>query len=114
MVLALSAEQRAGLKELLDNLKRGQGLFRRYVLPIYEDDARRRPSLFGTALVVEHRGSIFLVSAKHVLAPLASGTDLYVYSTPRQKRHLGGQITWNTSDSSTDSVDIGVLKLEGD
>jgi len=39
MALALSAEQRAGLKELLDNLKRGQGLFRRYVLPIYEDDA---------------------------------------------------------------------------
>ena len=38
MASQLSTEQRAGLKELLNNLKRGQALFRRYVLPIYEND----------------------------------------------------------------------------
>jgi hypothetical protein len=84
------------------------------VLPIYEDNEQGQPSLFGTALVVEHRGSIFLVTAKHVLAPLATGSNLYVYNTPSQKRHLGGRITWNRSDGSTDAVDVGVLKLEGD
>ncbi len=114
MTASMSAEQRAGLKQLLGNLKRGQELFRPYVLPIYEDDERGRPSVFGSALVVEHCGSIFLVTAKHVLAPLATGTDLYVYSKPTLKRHLGGQIVWNTSDDNADTVDVAVLRLDGD
>ncbi len=113
MAVDLSAEQQAGLKELLANLQSAQDLFRRHVLPIYEDDDRGQPSLVGTSLVVDYRGCIFLVTAKHVLRRLKPGGNLYVYSRPGERRHLGGRITWNTSDGY-DVVDVGVLKLEGE
>lgn len=107
---ALSAEQRAGLQRLLETLSKGGGLFLKHVLAIYRDDEKGMPSLFGTALVVEHRGRIFLVTAKHVLAPLKAGCDLYVYAKTNMKRHLGGQLAWSTSDV----LDVGVLMMDGE
>lgn len=107
---ALSAEQRAGLQRLLATLSKSSAVFLRHVLAIYRDDEQGMPSLFGTALVVEHRGRIFLVTAKHVLAPLKDGGDLYVYAKPDVKRHLGGQLAWSTSDV----LDVGVLMMDGD
>jgi len=56
-VKALSAAQRAGLQRLLATLSKNGGVFVKHVLPVYRDDEQGMPSLFGTALVVAHRGS---------------------------------------------------------
>lgn len=110
MAKSLSAEESAELQKLLATLAKGQHLFRRHVLPVYQDDGQGVPTAFGTALVAEQRGTTFLVSAKHVLRPPKGSGDLYVYSNPDQKRFLGGKLAVTNSDS----VDVGVLRLEGE
>jgi hypothetical protein len=110
----LAGELANSLKDLLKTLSASQDVFRKHVLPIYEDNKKGQPELFGTALVVRHRGEVFLVSAKHVFEPLADRRELYVYCTPSMKRHLGGNLTWTRSELAVDPVDIGVLKLEGE
>jgi len=94
------------LEELLQVLSRSQAVFTRGVVPLFYDDENRRPQLWGTALTVQHAGNAFLVSAKHVLRE----PELYMYSSPGEKRYLSGSL----HDTSDDKLDIGVLKLEGD
>ncbi|HVU21420.1 MAG TPA: hypothetical protein VHE09_11870 [Rhizomicrobium sp.] len=93
------------LKELLQMLSRSQVAFTRGVVPLFRDDQQRRPELWGTALVIQRAGSVFLVSAKHVLRE----PQLYMHSRPEEKRFLSGALR-TTGD---DSLDIGVLKLDG-
>lgn len=109
-----TGELAGGLKVLLKTLSVSQDIFCRHVIPIYEDNNKGQPELFGNALVVRHRGEVFLVSAKHVFEPLADHRNLYLYCTPRTKRHLSGKLTWTRSETEPDPVDIAVLKLEGE
>ena len=94
------------LEKLLQVLSRSQAVFTRGVVPLFYDDENRRPQLWGTALTVQHARNTFLVSAKHVLRE----PELYMYSSPGEKRYLSGSL----HDTSDDKFDIGVLKLEGE
>ncbi|RUO97685.1 hypothetical protein [Hyphomicrobium sp.] len=105
--MALKSRQiELSLGELLKTLSRSQGTFTRPILPLFKDNERGQPALWGTGLVVEHAGGIFVVSAKHVLRE----PDLYFYHTPKGKRALTGIL----HDTTDDALDTGVLKLNGD
>src|ERR1700693_1997441 len=74
------------LTDLLVTLQKSQDHFRKHVVPIFEDNDRGQPEAFGTALVVAKAKRVFLVSAAHVLDPLAEDRNLFVYSDLKTKR----------------------------
>ena len=82
-----------------------------FSVPLYVDD-NGRPSLCGTGFFVTVDAHCFLVSAAHVLDD-AMARGMYFYSSPRQERHLDGQlIRFSTPNNRlSDVVDIGVVKL---
>lgn len=82
-------------------------ILRPHVIPIVEIDDRERPSVWGTALVVAHRGRIFLATAGHVLAPLREGRKLHVYVAKGQTREIGGEVL--ISAGPGEAIDLGVL-----
>ena len=84
----------------------------KFVLPLYEDDRRGRPSLHGSGFIVQAAGHHFFVSAAHVLENLKT-KSLYYYVHPSVTRKLSGQLLLNPwrGDRENDPIDVGILKL---
>src|SRR5262249_2543896 len=88
----------------------------KHVVPLYQDDEKGRPKLFGSALLVGFQQDSFLVSAAHVLDPLRAGANLYLYPDPKHKVRLTGRqlLTMPKSGNRNDDrLDLGVLPLVG-
>lgn len=80
---------------------------RPHVIPIIDLDERERPSVWGTALVVAHRGRIFLATAGHVLSPLREKRKLHAYVAKGQLREIGGAMTGSAGPGA--AIDLAVL-----
>jgi hypothetical protein len=104
-------------KGLTDVIERLANVLCKYVVPIYEDDGRGRPKLFGSGLLVGTHKGTFLVSAAHVFDPLRVGRPLYLYPDPKLKLRLTGRHYLTNpkkgGSRNDDRLDVGVLKLEG-
>jgi len=105
----------ADVQELVTKLSAAQDLFRKYVVPIFVDNERGQPEVFGSALVVGAGRHVFLVSAAHVFDPIAAGRQMYIHSGPATKRWLGGKLKRTPIPAGrtrkADLVDIAVFKL---
>lgn len=90
-------------------------LLAKFVVPLYEDDDRGRPSLLGSGFFVNANEHYFFVSAAHVLETLKK-KPLYYYITNATTRKLSGKLLLNPwhGDRERDPIDIGVLKLSGE
>jgi hypothetical protein len=75
-------------------LREAAQLLTKFVVPIYENDRRGRPSLHGSGFFVRHNNHCFLVSAAHVLESLRT-TELFYYSGFRILRTLSGRLLTN-------------------
>jgi hypothetical protein len=83
------------LLNLIDTLARQLS---RHVVPIYRDDDRGRPEVFGSGLLLAtHRGS-FLVTAAHVLDQFKADKKPY-FHLPWQKLWLAGRSMHTTPPS---------------
>lgn len=89
----------------------------RYVVPILEKDVRGYTCGHGTGILVSHRNLNFLVTAAHVLDPLKEGRKLFMHCASGTTRSLAGMglstIPATKGIRESDSVDIGVIRLEG-
>lgn len=90
-------------------------LLAKFVVPLYEEDKRGRPSLNGSGFFVKAGEDIFLVSAAHVLETLKT-KNLFYYIAPGITRKLTGKLLLNPwqGDREYDPIDVGVLKLAGE
>jgi hypothetical protein len=92
------------------------GQLGRHVVPVYRDDDRGRPELFGSGLLLATGSGSFLVTAAHVLDQLKADEKPYLHF-PRQKLWLTGRYLQTTPPSlgsrDDDMLDLGVLRLDG-
>jgi hypothetical protein len=97
------------LPEVIDETA---ALLAKFVVPLYENDNRGRPSPHGSGVFVKAGGQHFLVSAAHVLETLKK-RPLFYYVAPRTTRRLSGKLLlspWE-GDRDLDPIDVGVLCL---
>lgn len=89
----------------------------RHVLQLFDVPVGKRPSLFGNALLVRHRGRVFLVSAGHVLNASSPATRplFYFDKTGRglaRLRTRGIAFTQETAESDgRDVLDLAAGEL---
>lgn len=90
-------------------------LLTKFVIPLYEEDRKGRPSLHGTGFFVKSKNHHFLVSAGHVLETLKN-RPLFYYSARNTLRKLAGQLILNpwTGDRDKDPIDVGIIKLSSE
>jgi hypothetical protein len=100
------------LSSLIDTHARQLG---RHVVPVYRDDDRGHPELFGSGLLLATRSGSFLVTAAHVLDHFKADNKPYLH-LPWQKLWLAGRYLQTTPAGGRrddDTLDIGVLRLDG-
>ena len=100
-------EQR--LAEVIDE---AAAVLAKFVVPIYVNDSKSRPSSCGTGFFVSVGERHFLVSAGHVLETLKT-RPMFYYVAPDITRNLSGRLLlsrWQ-GDRESDPVDVGVLRL---
>lgn len=88
-----------------------------HVVPLFAVPRGKRPSLVGTALLVENADSLFAISARHVLDQALPPGRLYFYDKTRALRQLSGRMVRTTPLPGTpgpDTHDIAVFRLPPD
>jgi len=105
-------DEEKSLNEVIDD---AMGVMSKFVVPLYQEDGRGRPSLYGSGFFVKAGEHHFLVSAAHVLETI-NANPLFYYIAPEIKRKLSGKRLLNPwqGDREKDPIDIGVLKLSGE
>lgn len=93
---------------------RGNELLR-HVIPLFRIPSNKRPELIGTALLVNHSGNSYMVSAKHVIDNMIHPSTLYYYVDRDKLMQLFGNVIHTIAPSSfkgQDSYDIAVVRLQ--
>lgn len=88
-----------------------------HIIPLFAIPPGKRPSLVGTALLVEDGGALFAVSARHVLDQAISPGRLYFYDRTKSLRHLFGTMVRTTplpGQKAPDAYDVSVVRLAQD
>ena len=104
-------------REILAHVDKHSHLFYGPVVPLYRDNEREIPDPIGSALLINVRDQLFLVSAAHVLDHLAAGENMWFPASQNRRRHLGGTLHYklmSREDRKQDKTDVAVLKLEGE
>ena len=85
-----------------------------HVVPLFAVPRGKRPTLVGTALLVEGANGIFAISAGHVLDQARPPGRLFFYDNARALRQLSGTMTRTSplpDSPGPDTHDIAVLRL---
>lgn len=88
-----------------------------HVVPLFAVPRGKRPSLVGTALLVEDADSLFAISARHVLDQGLPPGRLHFYDKTRRLRQLSGRMARTTplpGAPGADTHDLAVLRLPPD